>query len=462
MPSHRNPGRPRKYANAEEARKANNINNRLRARKKKLQSSDSNEFVVYQSSSFTNIFANNSSPYIRPSTGLLMATPLSQDQILEAHNVCESGGLESSQPALPVQGQSPSIHNYKEIDIQKNEMNNQEINLVEEECDTNIAKILMELQSAHTILMDSNSIKKIRGRPRKFTQEEATASKRNSNRYAQQRRRHPRIAAGPSDFIAYEPLPSDIPTNTLSSGLRVSPDIPIPIDDDTSIENPSNVQPNHLSSTSSQIELTTELEEQMRQIRLAEEEADTECSEYENAISEKMKETNIAIGSVETVIQSVNTINTIQEQRVGGLSEDRISDNVSTPASNSRHLSLSVPGSAASPILLSSPIQLRSPSFQSSNQSRSQQNSSVGRNQSYVQSNLEAWLTPSPHSTSRQNTTPSPSLPRRLTHTSSSTHSQIESVPPSTPSESVIPSTPAFINPGFAPPSSSTGNPSPA
>ena len=150
MPPHRNLGRPRKYANAEEARKANNINNRLRARKKKLQSSDSNEFVVYQSSSFTNIFANNSSPYIRPSTGLLMAIPLSQDQILEAENVCESNDLESLQPALPAQSQSPSIHNYKEIDIQKNEMNNQEINLAEEECDTNIAKILMELQSAHT------------------------------------------------------------------------------------------------------------------------------------------------------------------------------------------------------------------------------------------------------------------------------------------------------------------------
>ena len=80
-----------------------------------------------------------------------MAIPLSQDQILEAENVCESNGLESLQPALPAQSQSPSIHNYKEIDIQKNEMNNQEINLAEEECDTNIAKILMELQSAHTI-----------------------------------------------------------------------------------------------------------------------------------------------------------------------------------------------------------------------------------------------------------------------------------------------------------------------
>ena len=79
-----------------------------------------------------------------------MAIPLSQDQILEAENVCESNGLESLQPALPAQSQSPSIHNYKEIDIQKNEMNNQEINLAEEECDTNIAKILMELQSAHT------------------------------------------------------------------------------------------------------------------------------------------------------------------------------------------------------------------------------------------------------------------------------------------------------------------------
>ncbi|KAK6591300.1 hypothetical protein H4I95_12260 [Botrytis cinerea] len=71
----------------------------------------------------------------------------------------------------------------------------------------------------------------------KFNQEK-------SNRYAQQRRRHPRIAAGPSDFIAYEPPLSDVPVNTPPSGLRLSPDIPIPLDDDSSIENPSNIQSN--------------------------------------------------------------------------------------------------------------------------------------------------------------------------------------------------------------------------
>ncbi|KAK6591588.1 hypothetical protein H4I95_12137, partial [Botrytis cinerea] len=177
--------------------------------------------------------------------------------------------------------------------------------------------------------MDSNSIKKSRGRPRKFTQEEAAASKRNSNRYAQQRRRHPRIAAGPSDFIAYEPPLSDVPVNTPPSGLRLSPDIPIPLDDDSSIENPSNIQSNPPLSTSSPIELTTELEEQMRHIRLEEEEADKERVEYETAISEKMKETSLAIDSNETVIQSVNTINTIQEKS-GGPSEDRTLDNDST------------------------------------------------------------------------------------------------------------------------------------
>ncbi|KAK6591266.1 hypothetical protein H4I96_00003 [Botrytis cinerea] len=311
--------------------------------------------------------------------------------------------------------------------------------------------------------MDSNSIKKSRGRPRKFTQEEAAASKRNSNRYAQQRRRHPRIAAGPSDFIAYEPPLSDVPVNTPPSGLRLSPDIPIPLDDDSSIENPSNIQSNPPLSTSSPIELTTELEEQMRHIRLEEEEADKERVEYETAISEKMKETSLAIDSNETVIQSVNTINTIQETRVGDPSEDRTLDNDSTPVSNSRHPSVSIQGSVDNPILLSSPIQSRSPSFQLFNQSRSQQSSSTGRNRFSVQSNLEAWLTPSLHPTSRiQNTTPTPSLPQHTTNTSSSSHSPIESVPSSTPSESVIPSTPAFINPEFAPSSASTGSPSPA
>ncbi|KAK6591299.1 hypothetical protein H4I95_12259 [Botrytis cinerea] len=161
-----------------------------------------------------------------------------------------------------------------------------------------------------------------------------------------------------------------------------------------------------------------------------------------------MKETSLAIDSNETVIQSVNTINTIQETRVGDPSEDRTLDNDS--------------------ILYQIPVthhlfKSRSPSFQLFNQSRSQQSSSTGRNRFSVQSNLEAWLTPSLHPTSRiQNTTPTPSLPQHTTNTSSSSHSPIESVPSSTPSESVIPSTPAFINPEFAPSSASTGSPSPA
>ena len=78
--------------------------------------------------------------------------------------------------------------------------------------------------------MNSNPIKKSRGRPRKFTQEEAAASRRESDRLSKVRRRHPRITAGPSDFIAYEPPPSDVPANTPASGLRLNSDIPVFID----------------------------------------------------------------------------------------------------------------------------------------------------------------------------------------------------------------------------------------
>ncbi|KAK6591327.1 hypothetical protein H4I96_12435 [Botrytis cinerea] len=363
--------------------------------------------------------------------------------------------------------------------------------------------------------MDPNSTKRSRGRPRKLTQEEAAFSKRESDRLSKVRRRHPRIAAGPSDFIAYEPPAPGVPANTPSSGLRLSPDIPIPIDDDTLIDNPSNIQATPPLSTSSQIELTAELQEQMRQIRLEEEEADEEYNEYETTISDQMKETNLATGSTEAVIQLVNTINRTQEPKVKrDPSEDRISDHSKTRepqtladggdlvndteslyiapldeatatatsnndnavVSNSRHPSMSTQGSASNPILLSSPIQPRSPSFQLSNQSRSQLSSSRGRTRSrsqqssrtgrtrfLVQSNLEAWLTPSPRPTSAaQHTTPSPSLLQYPTNTSSSTRSQNESIPPSTPFESPIPSTPAFTNPEFAPSSASTANPSPA
>ncbi|KAK6591437.1 hypothetical protein H4I95_05690 [Botrytis cinerea] len=311
--------------------------------------------------------------------------------------------------------------------------------------------------------MDPNSTKRSRGRPRKLTQEEAAFSKRESDRLSKVRRRHPRIAAGPSDFIAYEPPAPGVPANTPSSGLRLSPDIPIPIDDDTLIDNPSNIQATPPLSTSSQIELTAELQEQMRQIRLEEEEADEEYNEYETTISDQMKETNLATGSTEAVIQLVNTINRTQEPKVNEATATATSNNDNAVVSNSRHPSMSTQGSASNPILLSSPIQPRSPSFQLSNQSRSQQSSRTGRTRFLVQSNLEAWLTPSPRPTSAaQHTTPSPSLLQYPTNTSSSTRSQNESIPPSTPFESPIPSTPAFTNPEFAPSSASTANPSPA
>ncbi|KAK6591464.1 hypothetical protein H4I96_12353, partial [Botrytis cinerea] len=417
MPSFRNlGGRPRKYATAAEARKANTLNNSLRKKRKALPPSNSMEFIVFKASAFANVSSNTP-----PLTGMRMAAQISQDQILQAQNVCESSALERPQTDSPPQAQLPLVDNNKEIDTQKVQIDTQESTLEEEESDLNIARILMELRSSST-----------------------------------------------------PPL-----------------------------------------STSSQIELTAELQEQMRQIRLEEEEADEEYNEYETTISDQMKETNLATGSTEAVIQLVNTINRTQEPKVKrDPSEDRISDHSKTRepqtladggdlvndteslyiapldeatatatsnndnavVSNSRHPSMSTQGSASNPILLSSPIQPRSPSFQLSNQSRSQLSSSRGRTRSrsqqssrtgrtrfLVQSNLEAWLTPSPRPTSAaQHTTPSPSLLQYPTNTSSSTRSQNESIPPSTPFESPIPSTPAFTNPEFAPSSASTANPSPA
>jgi hypothetical protein len=74
--------------------------------------------------------------------------------------------------------------------------------------------------------------KKLSSRPRKYTKEAAVEAKRVSNQRSRQRKHllHP---PSPVDFIAYKPTHPDVPTNTPASGLRTSPDIPIPIEDNT-------------------------------------------------------------------------------------------------------------------------------------------------------------------------------------------------------------------------------------
>lgn len=146
MPSFRNlGGRPRKYATAAEARKANTLNNSLRKKRKALPPSNSMEFIVFKASAFANVSSNTP-----PLTGMRMAAQISQDQILQAQNVCESSALERPQTDSPPQAQLPLVDNNKEIDTQKVQIDTQESTLEEEESDLNIARILMELRSSCT------------------------------------------------------------------------------------------------------------------------------------------------------------------------------------------------------------------------------------------------------------------------------------------------------------------------
>jgi hypothetical protein len=125
------------------------------------------------------------------------------------------------------------------------------------------------------------------GRPRIFSKEEAAASKRESNRLSRLRKRQP---AGPADFIAYEPLLPDVPTETPPRGLRTSPDIAIPPDDEVEEDD---VPPYHrlISPPPTQKPVSdadAEVAAQIKKIQIDEQGANAEQSEYEVRIIQRL------------------------------------------------------------------------------------------------------------------------------------------------------------------------------
>ena len=125
--------------------------------------------------------------------------------------------------------------------------------------------------------------KKAGGRPRKYsTVAEARQANLEGNR---RRRQQQRQLAGPVDFIAYEPqLHADIPIETsLAMGLRTSRDIQIPPDPNAQQDEvqPS-PRPNPQPSATND---NTELSEQIRRIRIIEQETNTEQAERDTEIA---------------------------------------------------------------------------------------------------------------------------------------------------------------------------------
>lgn len=143
-------------------------------------------------------------------------------------------------------------------------------------------------------------MKKSGGRPRKYsTAEEAAAAKRRQNWGYYHNLSHSAVPSGLADFITYEPpLPSDVPTYTRPSiGLRTSPDIPIPpenniVDDLEGELEPAPYPPQSTPrrySTPTGLQEDPEIVREVAQIR-AVEEVSTEDIEYDEEVTGQLEE----------------------------------------------------------------------------------------------------------------------------------------------------------------------------
>jgi len=332
------------------------------------------------------------------------------------------------------------------------------------------------------------------GRPKKYqSQEEAKKADIEKRRL---RRQKAQLFTGPADFIAYEPPHPDIPTDTPPSGLRTSSDVRIPLDVDTQIDAPTNLQP--ISPPPTQPPLSgddAEMAEQITQIRIDEQESNFERVEYEAEISRQLNEMDAATVQILMGMRSANTTSVAEETRAGEASrlsnEERVADDLATTglrtmegsntagegerrcdeeplhsyfstvasvdepiitwdndsidASNTSNRLENIQRSRENTVPLQTPRQPRSPSLQSSNQSNSKRSTSR-RSTSFPsqKNNLISWVTPLPQRPpANHNISPPLVIQRSPTNTSSSPFCRIESLAPSSPAESVIQPTPA-------------------
>ena len=158
----------------------------------------------------------------------------------------------------------------------------------------------------------NNSPKKRAGRPRKHSSAAAAIEAKKQS----DRRRYLRglQARGPADFIAYEPPRADTPADTPPTGLRTSPDIRIPLDDNTQpdgvLENTRLASPPTQPLVSDEeVQVTAQLE----QIQIEEQELNRERDEHEAEISQKLDAMDAAAVGILVEMQSASINNRVEE-----------------------------------------------------------------------------------------------------------------------------------------------------
>lgn len=299
------------------------------------------------------------------------------------------------------------------------------------------------------------------GRPKKYqSQEEA---KKADLKKRQLRRQRAQLLAGPVDFIAYEPPHPDAPTDTPLSGLRTGSNIRIPLDVDLQIDVLANLPP--ISPPPTQLPLSSddvEMAQQIIQIRIDEQETNSERVEYEAEISQQLNEIDATTAHILMGMRSANTTSVAKETRASETNEERLADGLattelqtmegsntadesekiydeeplyscfSTVASMDEPITTrdndSIDASNASNKLeniqrsLQTPPQLRSPSLQSSSQSNSKRSTSRRSTPFPSQkNNLISWMTPLPQRLPvNHNTSPPLVIQRSSTNASSS------------------------------------------
>ncbi|KAH6671012.1 hypothetical protein B0J14DRAFT_669789 [Halenospora varia] len=148
LPQKKRGGRPKKYTNPDDARRANIEGNRRRRQNKALQPSGPTNFIAFEPPLCPGV------PTDTPETGLRTNPniPIPYDNDVEPSEVVQckalpSAGLRTPPPTQPLTSQEEA-----EITRQINQIQNdeQESNLERGEYDTKIAAILIEMQSANT------------------------------------------------------------------------------------------------------------------------------------------------------------------------------------------------------------------------------------------------------------------------------------------------------------------------
>jgi hypothetical protein len=145
------------------------------------------------------------------------------------------------------------------------------------------------------------------GRPRKHIADADAAA---ATRESKLRFYHRSKLNGPADFIAYEPPPPELPTDTPPTGVRTSPDIHIPLDNDGQQDDmPGSPNPSTLPTATRRAlrDDDDEVAAQIKQIQIDEQESNLERGEYDTAISQRLGEIEAAAARTLLDLRSANT-----------------------------------------------------------------------------------------------------------------------------------------------------------